>query len=335
MVGMRNRLTARLALLAIVTTWLAGCEEFAAFDEETRRELAATSRARKGGALDHYLVIRGRKNGTEAFIQTPPDTWAPFDVSIRTGIFDPAQAARVDGVRVCLELDTIGFTIFYDVCAVRSVSAGAWNVFSYHGPPATSLPGALPIAAQEIELRAETDGTTLRFHAREAGAKDWSPIGQMPFPAQSPPLKMSFGATGLAPKAEVGFDSPSHVSAPPPGPLTAVQQVVADLNLALLRGLAAYLALDGASPDFATAAASLGEAAAALGDAATGAAALPASDENETVEKRIGQASKSLGKAQAKVAAEKAAKALNNLEKAALRAAQAVLILAPQPPLTL
>ena len=110
---------------------------------------------------------------------------------------------------------------------------------------------------------------------------------------------------------------------------------MAELNLALLLGLDAYLALDGAAPDLAAAAASLVQAAAALGDAATGVAALPASDENETVSKRIASASKALGKAQGKVEDGKPAKALRSLEKAALRAAQAVLILAPQPPLEL
>jgi hypothetical protein len=334
--------------IVILATALSGCvyitggDQLAALDRAIREDVfgeppqaEAAARARSKGPLDHYLVVRGRRNRSQGFVQTPPDTWAPFDVSIRTGIFEPEQAGRVDGARVCLELDTIGFTIFYDVCADWSASAGAWRVFAFHGPPAAFLPGEVQITAHEIELRTETDGTTLRFHAREAGAKDWSPVSQMPFPAQSPPLKMAFGATNVGPKDEIGFDSPSHASGPPPGPLTDVQQVVSDLNLALLRGLDAYLALDGGSPDLAAATASLAEAATALDAAAAGAAALAPSDDTETVSKRIAAADKALGKAQQLVDGGKAVKALGKLEKAALRVAQAVLILAPQSPLGL
>jgi hypothetical protein len=110
---------------------------------------------------------------------------------------------------------------------------------------------------------------------------------------------------------------------------------VSDLNLALLRGLDAYLALDGGSPDLAAATASLAEAATALDAAAAGAAALAPSDDTETVSKRIAAADKALGKAQQLVDGGKAVKALGKLEKAALRVAQAVLILAPQSPLGL
>jgi hypothetical protein len=146
---------------------------------------------------------------------------------------------------------------------------------------------------------------------------------------------VAFGGARVGPKEEIGFDSPSYASGPAPGSLSDVQQVVADLDLALLRGLDAYLALDGGTPDFAAAGASLAEAATALGAAATGAAALPASDDNETVIKRLAAAGKALAKTQQLVEDGKAAKALGKLEKAALRAAQAVLILAPQPPLGL
>jgi hypothetical protein len=318
--------------LALAGALAAGCEKAISDVLEESRDGARGARGSARGPGDRYLAMRGRKAEPGlAFVQATPDTYAPFDVSVRTGLFDPERMATADGTRVCLELSTVDFSLFYDVCADYAAASGTWTVLAFHGPPATFLPGTLQLAASEIELRTETDGTTLRFHAREAGAPDFAPVSQMPFPAQAAPLKPAVGATNLRKGTVVGFDDPSYASAAAPGPLSAEASVAADVNACLLRGLEAFLALDGASPDFAAAAASLAEAALALADARSGADALAPGPTATRVRRRLAGAAKGLAKAEGQVADERADRALGKLEKVGRQLVLATLLLAPQP----
>ena len=113
-----------------------------------------------------------------------------------------------------------------------------------------------------------------------------------------------------------------------PAPAVAV---AADANAALLAGYAAYRDLEGGAPDFASAAANLGDAADALDDAQAGAGALPPSKDVSSATKLLGKADKGLVKAQDQVADENAEKALKTLEKAGDALIEAALLLNPQP----
>jgi hypothetical protein len=329
------RIDRSLLAAGLVLTLAAGCDRAQTDVIEGARSRAAGGRAVERGAkapVDRYLALRGRKAAPgSAFVQTPPDTWAPFDVSVRTGLFDPRQAATADGTRVCLELSRVDFSVFYDVCADYDAAAGTWSVLAFHGPPATFLAGTLALAGPEIELRAETDGATLRFHARAAGAKAFSPVSEMPFAVQALPLKAAVGATNLRKGTTVGFDDPTYTSALAPGPLSAEANVAADANACLLQGLAAFLALDGESPDLAAAAAGITAAELALADAQTGADTLAPSRATTKVRRLFASVAKSLAAAERHVAGARADRAIGKLEKAGRQLVSAVLILSPQP----
>lgn len=204
-------------------------------------------------------------------------------------------------------------------------------MFAFHGPPATNLPGTLELEASAIELRTETDGTTLRFHARGAGGEDYASVSEMAFPAQTAPLKAAVGTTNLRRGTEIGFDDPSYASAPAPGPLSPEAAVAADANASLLQGLEAYLALDGPAPDFAVAGARLADARLALADARAGADALAPGRTAKKVRRRLSGAAKGLAKAERLVAKEKADRALAKLAKTGRQIVVASLLLSPQP----
>jgi hypothetical protein len=321
--------TARIAAFVLAAGLASGCEK-AMTDvlEETRS--ANGARGQAGG--DRYLAMRGKKTAPGiAFLQAPPDTFAPFDVSVRTGFFDPQRMSTANGLRVCLELSSVDFDPFFDLCADYSAAGASWNVTAFHGPPAVFLAGSVTLSGPEIELRTETDGTTLRFHAREAGETDWSPVAAMPWTDPGVPLKPSVGATNLRKGTTLGFDDPSYESAPAPGPLDAAGQVASATQACLLRGLDAFLALDGAAPDFTSAAAALDAAADAVGEAQAGVDALPPGRTRSKTGALLRAVAKGLAKASQHVAGSRADRAIASLEKAARKAVAASLLLSPQP----
>jgi hypothetical protein len=331
---------ASLVSLLLLACLAVACEEDDADEKQaSRARLAARSigfeaSARGRSGADRYFAIRGKKpTGGLAFVQTPPDTWAPFDVSFRAGFFDPEQMATADGVRVCLEVDNVGFSIFYDLCADYVGATSSWQLSAFHGAPFTPLPGSLALAADEIELRQETDGTTLRFHGRAAGDAMWTEVSSMAFPAQLEPLKAAFGAANVRKGTQIGFDDPSYASGPPPGPVTPEREVAADANQALLLELDAFQALDGDAPDFGAAETALTSAQSALADAQAGAAALPPTKITRKAGKKLAGAAKKLAKALAQTQDQNADGALASLVKAGHKQAEGVLLLVPQPPL--
>lgn len=284
-------------------------------------------------ARDRYVAARGKKKTAPGFTfaQLTPDVWAPFDVSIHTGLFDPAQTATANGTRVCLEIDNVGFTIFYDVCATWAASPAGWTVAAFTGAPIVNLPGSFFTEAEELELRTETDGTTLRFYARPWTSTKWQSVAETPWPGQTGPLEAAAGVAPILKGTLVGFDDPSFVSGPPPIAATGVGAVAAAGNEALLEGLAAFLALDGASPDFGVATAQLASAAEELAEAQTLLAALPPDGTTKKAGRGFAKGAKKLERAQADVAEQDADGALKNLAKAAAAVEKAVLRLVPQP----
>lgn len=295
--------------------------------------VAAGARAKAKGPRDRYVAIRGKKRMADglAFVQTTPDVFAPFDVSIRFGLLDPSRSATADGVRACLEVDSVGFTVFYDVCADYDAGAGGWSLFAFTGAPPISLPGTLFVPGAEGELRVETDGVTLRFHGRARGAPAWGDVASTPWPGQTEALKAAFGASRVRRGTEVGFDHPGFSSANAPGPLTPEREVAADGNAALLAGLAAFLALDGATPDFAAAATALASAQTSLVEARAGADALPDGTAARKARKKLAKAARQLDEAIAKVGEQDADRSLASLARAAAAAEAGILLLVPQP----
>jgi hypothetical protein len=284
-------------------------------------------------ATDRFVGARGTKRTKPgfAFVQFTPDVWAPFDASIHTGLFDPAQTATANGTRVCLEIDNVGFTVYYDVCATYAASPAGWTVTAFYGAPTTNLPGSFFTESLELELRAETDGTTLRFHARPWTSTKWQSVAEMPWPGQAGPLEAAFGVAPILQGTLVGFDDPSFTSSPPPTAPTGVDEVAAAANDALLEGLTGFLLLDGPSPDFAGAVTRLTAAGAALDTAQTLLAALPQDKTAKKAAKSFAKGEKKLGRAQEQVAGQDADGALKNLGKAAAAVEKGVLLLVPQP----
>jgi hypothetical protein len=282
------------------------------------------------GPLDRYVEMSGRKTeGGTAFVQTTSDVWAPFDVQVHTGFFDPDEKATADDVRVCLEIDDVGFDVFYDACAQYDEASGLWQAFA--GTNLGSLMGSQLIDSDEIELRVEQTGGNVGFYARAFGSPTWLAIASTAFPAQVDPLKAAFGVSNLRKGTAVGFDGLSATfSAPPVAPTGAVA-VAADVNLALRDSLLAYQSLDAGEDDFATATAALAGAGDALDGAQLGLAALPESKDNQSAGKHVAKADKGLTKAQEQVANEDSAKALKTLEKVARSLIEAALLLNPQP----
>jgi hypothetical protein len=306
---------------------------------ETAVAVAGVGGPRAPAPRDRYIAVRGKRKTlpppTErqpaAFYQTTPDVFAPFDVSVHFGLFDPRQTATAGGVRACLEIDNVGFTVFFDVCGDYDEAQAGWNLFAFIGLPVTALPGALFVPGPDAEVRIETDGTTLRFHGRAFGSSTWTQVSSTAYPTQTAPLKAALGASRIRKGTVVGFDDPSFVSAAAPGPLTPEQAIAADANAALLAGLQAFLALDGPSPDFTAAAAALDAADAALSDARIGVAVLPEGDARRKADKLLTKASAKLQEAEIEAAAGLADRALKDLGKAADRAEAGILVLVPQP----
>jgi hypothetical protein len=280
-----------------------------------------------GPSPDLFLEIAGSKPGGLAFVQNTPDTWGPFDVQVHTGFFDPAQKASPNGVRVCLEIDNVGFSVYYDVCAQYNQGAGLWQVFAF--THAGALAGSVNLPDDEIELRVEQVSDDVNFYTRAFGSGSWQPVSTTSFPAQTAPLKAAFGATGLSKGTAVGFDDAVYVSGPPLVAPSAAAAVAADVNAALLAGYTAFQEIE--DGNLGSAETDLGDAADALDDAQLGVAALPPSKAVSSAAKQIGKADKTLAKAQDQVAVGDGDKALKTLQKLARPLIEAALLLNPQP----
>jgi len=331
----------RIALFALVAALTAGCvRNWDRYGADYKKGIVpgggGQSRA-AGGPQDRYLAIFGKRKTLPppaepqpvAFYQSTPDVFAPFDVSVHFGFFDPAKMATADGVRACLEIDNVGFTVFFTVCGLYDAAQAGWTLFA--GTHGGSLPGSLLVPGTHVEVRAETDGTTLRFHGRAYGSNTWEEVESTPFPPQTAPLKASFGVSSIRKGTEVGFDHPSFSAAPDPGMLTLERAITTDANAALLAGLAAALALDGASPDFSAAAASFGLADQKLGDALTKVASLAPGKTQRKAQKLLTKGRQKLLNAAAEAAASDADGALKQMLKAGGPLEAAILLLVPQP----
>jgi len=340
---MRSRRIVALALLS-GPLLASGCAQVAhneladaSFGRGERETFAVVTTARAGSLAaslpkDRFLLIGGRKSAPtlgQGFVQNTPDTWGPFDVQVHTGFLDPELKAVPGGVRVCLEVDDVGFDVFYDVCAQYNQGATLWQVFAF--TQLGALGGSVNLPNDEIELRIEQTSDDVNFYTRAFGAGSWTPVSTTTFPAQTEPLKFSFGATGLTKGTAAGFDDAVFSSSAPPVAPTGAVAVAADVNDAVLAAYAAFQDLDGAGPDFGSAGANLDASASALDAAQAGAAALPATSDNQDAAKLLGKAEKSLVKAQQQVDDQTADKALKTLEKLAHPLTEAALLLNPQP----
>jgi hypothetical protein len=116
-----------------------------------------------------------------------------------------------------------------------------------------------------------------------------------------------------------------------PGRLTLERAITTDANAALPAGLAAFLALDGASPDFPSAAVSLDLADTKLGDALLKLASLAPGKTQRKAQKLFTKGREKLLKAASESAAGDADGALKQLGKAGGAVEAGILLLVPQP----
>lgn len=230
-------------------------------------------------------------------------------------------------MRVCLEIDTVGFSVYYDGYAQYNQGAGLWQVFAF--THAGALVGSVNLPDDEIELRVEQVSDDLNFYTRAFGSGSWQLVATTAFPAQTAPLKAAFGATGLGKGTAVGFDDAVYISGPPLVAPSAAAAVAADVNAALLAGYTAFQEIE--DGNLGSAETDLGDAEDALDDAQFGVAALPPSKTVSSAAKQIAKADKTLAKAQDQVAVGDGDKALKTLRKLARPLIEAALLLNPQP----
>jgi len=292
--------------------------------------LAAALHTESRGAApptDAYAGVRAGPGGAgSAYAYPPLDLWAPFDLAVSFGIFDPAAGEQGPfGAEACLRAESLDGATFFAVCA--SLLPGRIEL-SAHASTETLADTLVLGGASRADLRVEADGENVNFYGRETGADAWSLFASTPFGAQDAALRPLVAATLVPQLSEVGFDTPHFSSAPPPDP-SPEEAVAYELQLGLSDAVEAGLLLDGEGQDPAAAAVLLASARGHF-DAARAAAATLAGPGRKTARK-ISQASKKLAKAQGQFAAGQFGKAFKSYAKAGKVVLQALDALLPAP----
>lgn len=314
--------TLGLALYAAVSS--IGCPESigtTSYAEKTRNENAAVA---LGGASlpDHYFGITATKtaNTGEFFATFPIDVWLPFDVEISGGMFDP-QHGNLDGGSFDVDLVTPDhfdpnfeaheFTVEPAIGGGLMVTAGSTKA------PGFTVGTHTFAGAAELDFRITGNGTTLEFFCRAKGDAMYTSLGSFPYVAQGTKLALGVGVIDLGHKAVVGFDHANLLAnGTPPGVPSAEEAAANAIRAAGLRQLDAFYAVDGPTPDLATAATALDEGLTLLETAQDAVAALPSSGTQKKVKDLLASAKKSLKSAIKKVADDKAKPAYTKLKKA-------------------
>jgi hypothetical protein len=328
----RRRATAAVALVA-----LAGCHEecvrvcriwgfgticsgiVASFEHRSDPS------ERGAPAPDHFLAVTaGSRGAGSAGAGAPIDLWAPFELSVAFGMFDPEGGELGPfGARGCIRAESLDLTESFGLCA--ELQPGRMVLT----PDATTgaLAGTLVLAGATLaEIRITTDLDSLDFHGRELGATEWTLVDTVPFADQAWPLRPWVAAALVPERSQVGFDLLHFGSAPAPDP-TPEETVAYAVQQALSDALEAVHALDGPSRNPAAAATLLASAQDRLADAQAGADGL--GKPGKKAAKRIRKASQQFTKAQTLLGGPKPEKSITSYGKAAKSAAQALDALRP------
>jgi hypothetical protein len=268
-------------------------------------------------------VAAGSGGAGSAYAYPPLDLWAPFDVSVSFGIFDPAAGQQGPfGAEACLRAESLDAQTFFAVCG--SLLPGRIELSAVSSTETLSETLVLG-GATRADLRVEADGKSVNFYGRESGEESWSLFASTPF-QQGEPLRPIVAATVVPELSEVGFDAPHFSSAPPPDP-SQEEAVAYELQLGLSDAVEAGLLLDGEGQDPVAAAALLASARGHLDTARTAAEAL--SGPGRKTARKISQASKKLAKAEAQFGANQFGKGFKSYAKAGKIVLQALDALLP------
>jgi hypothetical protein len=292
-------------LLAVV-----GCPECYPSGASFVRRSASTD-SRGYAESNRYFGVKAKKGGSGgAYAYAPFLVRPPYEISVLVGIFDPESLAIGDETRGCLTFQSEDFvTTFYAVCA--EYQREPEGMILETGPLTDS---EFLAGEQKAEIRAVAEETTLRLYGRAAGAVDWIELGTGFSIAASPGLRIGGSAAYVPPNAEIGFDDLAF-SAGEPADATAGEAAAAPLEAAISAALEAIRALDGDTPDFASAEVSLEAAASSLAAAETAATGL-ATKAGKKAAKKERAIAKKLAKARARVAEQNAAAALKLIYQA-------------------
>ncbi|HEX2484279.1 MAG TPA: hypothetical protein VHQ66_03195 [Myxococcota bacterium] len=274
----------------------------------------------RGAGQDNFVAVTAGNGGAgSAGAGAPIDLWAPFELSVAFGMFDPTGGEQGPfGAIGCIRAENLDLTTSFGLCA--EVEPGRMVLT----PDATTGPliGTLVLGGATLaELRIAADLDSLDFYGRELGATEWTLVDTVAFTDQAEPLRPWVAAALVPERSQVGFDLLHFAGAPPPDP-TPEQTVAYAVQLAVADALEAVLLLDGPIPDTAGSAALVASARDHLSDAETGASAL--GKPGKRVAKRIRKSSAQFAKAQAQLGEGNVEKGLKTYGKAGKSAVQAL-----------
>ncbi len=201
---------------------------------------------------DHYVVARGAKHNDGFTVRSQRTLWPPFELDGSLGLYDPKHAdLGPDGFGVSVINSDILSAGFAGLTVTRS--GDGIQVAGNVGAGATT-PLVLPTAL-EADFKIVHDGTNLIVSARAAAGGAFTELGRAPNPVAA--YKVSLDGGTLPYKTVVGYDNLRLVDVGRRPGLTPIETLQEDVYVAADALAAALVAIDGPSPDVATAAAQL------------------------------------------------------------------------------
>jgi hypothetical protein len=193
-----------------------------------------------------------------------------------------------------------------DLCG--RYTTGGYQVFDSENSDQRFYPGAL-----RLEARVSYDGANLSYETRLPGAGTWDAVTSFGY-APVDPLLLSLGATNLYKKGSIGFDD-FAITTTMPADTTFEGAVGWHIQEAFHQEGGALRSLDGASPDFTTAAADLSASRSEL-QLGIGASASLDLKLGKQVIRYLGRADRKLERAEQEVAGQDAEGAWKQTQKA-------------------
>jgi hypothetical protein len=253
-----GRLTARagLMLLLSLAVTASGCLHGLSYHMRARGRVSylLSDPLDKKSPRDHYVSFQGTsRKGGSAFEILPYFIYAgAFEITYQVGLFDPGHVAESTDAIGCLELfeyQNFGDPAHtVDLCG--RYTAGGYQVFDSENSDQRFYAGAL-----RLEARISYDGANLSYETRLPGTVSWDAVTSFSY-APLDPLLASLGGTSLYKKGSIGFDD-FAITTTMPTDTTFEGAVGWHIQEAFHQEGSALRSLDGASPDFTTAAADL------------------------------------------------------------------------------
>jgi hypothetical protein len=253
-----GRVSARvgLALLLPLAVTTAGCLHGLSYHMRAHAKVRylLTDPLDKKSPRDHYVSFEGKsRKGGAAFEILPYFIYAgAFEITYQVGLFDPGHVTESTDAIGCLELfeyqDFGDPAHTVDLCG--RYTTGGYQVFDSENSDQRFYAGAL-----RLEARVSYDGASLSYETRLPGTVTWDAVTSFAYTPVDP-LLLSLGATNLYKKGSIGFDD-FAITTTVPAASTTEGMVGWHIQEAFHQEGGALRNLDGASPDFTTAAADL------------------------------------------------------------------------------